>query len=522
VACVLLIGCANVASLLLARAADRRQELALRAALGASRGRLVRQLLVENVLLAFLGAVPGLALVRYSLRAFVRFGPVELTRIPGISLDTQVLLFMMGVTLGVGLLFGVAPALSAGRRDPHEPLKGAGLSSDAGRSRPRRILVTLEVAAAVVVMIGAALLAKSLVRFRAVDRGFYADSVLTASVTLPRPRYADAAARRAFFDGVLERIRALPDVESATVPSALSDLMMTMPWPPGAKVGPPSSDASPIGIVEVGSANFRTFGIPIHSGQECGEDGATPAGVAVINDRMARRAFPGRSALGQQLNLAEEGTFRVVGVAADVRQLNSNDVPLPTVFVCADRNDAPTYANIAVRIRGDTDPAAFAPALREAVMAVDPSQPIANVTTVRQMLDDSVSSRRFDTLLFGSFGVLAFALAIFGLYAVTACLVVRRTREFGLRIALGAERSRVLRLVLLQGLAPAVWGLLLGLLVSVGLTRLLGTMLYEVDVLDFGVFAGVTMTLALVSVVAAAIPARRAMGVDPAVALRRE
>ncbi|OFW06578.1 MAG: hypothetical protein A3H96_12995 [Acidobacteria bacterium RIFCSPLOWO2_02_FULL_67_36] len=522
VMCVLLIGCANVANLLLARAAVRRQELALRMALGASHVRLVRQLLVESVLLAFLGAVPGLALVRYSLRAFVRFGPVELARIPGIALDTHVLLFMVGVTLGVGLFFGVAPAVSAGRADPQEPLKGAGRSSDGGRSRPRRILVTLEVAAAVVVMIGAALLAKSLVRFHAVDRGFHADSVITASLTLPRPRYAEAAARRAFFDAVIERIRALPAVESAAVPSSLSHLVMTMPWPPGAKTGLPSSESSPIGIAEVGSANFRTFGIPIHSGRECGDEGATGAGSAVINDRMARRAFPGRSALGQQLNLAAEGTFTVVGVAADVRQLLSNDVPLPMVFICADRRDAPTHALIAVRVRGDTDPAALAPALREAVVAVDPSQPIANVTTVRQMLDDSVSSRRFDTLLFGSFGALAFALAIFGLYGVTAYLVAQRTREFGLRIALGADRATVLRLVLRQGLAPAASGLLLGLLASVALTRLLRTLLYEVDVLDAGVFAAVAVTLALVSVLAAAVPARRAMRVDPAVALRCE
>jgi putative ABC transport system permease protein len=515
---VLLIGCANVANLLLARAAVRRQELALRTALGASRVRLMRQLLVESLLLALLGAAPGLAFVFYALRAFLRFGPVELTRIPGIAMDARVLVFLLGVTIGVGLLFGVGPAIAAGRADPHEPLKGAGRSRDGRASRPRRVLVMLELAAAVVVMIGAALLAKRLVRFHAVDRGFRADSVLTASMSLPRPRYTDPAARRAFFDGVLERVRALPAVESAALPGALDSMSMTTAWPAGSTTGPPESESSPVGIAEVGSANFRTFGIPIRSGRECGDDGATDAQAAVVNERMARRAFSGRAAVGQQINLGSEGTFTVIGVSADVHDLRSNTMPLPKVFICA--REASTYADIALRARAGIDPAALAPALREAVRAVDPAQPVADVTTLRQLVEESGASRRFDTLLFGGFAALAFVLAIFGLYAVTAYLVAQRTHEFGVRIALGAGRGEVLRLVLRQGLAPAVTGIVLGLAAALLLTRLLRTMLFEVGVLDAGVFAGVALTLALVSVGAALIPARRAVRVDPVVALR--
>ena len=518
VACVLFIGCANVANLLLARAAVRRQELAIRTALGAGRGRLARQMLVESVLLALLGLIPGLVLLTYALQAFAVLGPAELTKIPGIGVDAEALMFMFGVTVAVGLLFGMAPAVAVRRTHPHDALKGAGGRGGHGvGSRPRRVLVTLEIAAAVVVMIGAALLAKSLVRFHAVDRGFHADNVLTASITLPRPRYADPAARRVFFDAVLERVRSLPSVESAAAPAALGMLSMTMNWPPGSKPGVPSSDSQEIGVGDVGPAYFRTFDIPIHSGHEC-DGGAEPS--AVVNKRMARIAFPGRSPIGQRLTLSGEGTFTVIGVAADVRALGTNAAPLPMVFTCPVPGEASLYGLIALRARGDTDASSLAPALRAAVAAVDPAQPIAEVETIRQQVDDSLASRRFDTLLFGGFAALAFTLSVFGLYAVTVYLVAQRSHEFGVRIVLGAGRSTILRLVLRQGLAPAVSGIVLGLLAARLLTRLLRTMLFEVEVLDASVFAGVALVLALVSLAAAIVPARRAVRVDPVVALR--
>jgi len=518
VACVLFIGCANVANLLLARAAVRRQELAIRTALGAGGGRLVRQMLVESLLLALLGSAPGLVLLTYALQTFTVFGPAELRRVPGIGVDAEALIFMSAVTVAVGLLFGIAPAVAARRTDPHEALKGAGGRGGHGvRSRPRRVLVALEIAAAVVVIIGASLLAKSLVRFHAVDRGFHADNVLTASITLPRPRYADVPARRAFFDAVLERVRALPSVESAAIPAGLGSLSMTMAWPPGSKAGPPSSESEEIGVSSVGAGYFRTFDIPIRSGREC--DGG-PEPSAIINERMARRAFPGRSPIGQRLDLSLTGAFTVVGVGADVRPLSTNAPPLPMVFTCVSPTEAPYAMDIALRARGDIDPASLAPALRAAVAAVDPAQPIAEVRTVRQQVDDSLASRRFGTLLFGGFAVLAFTLSVFGLYAVTAYLVAQRSHEFGVRIALGAGRSAILRLVLRQGLAPAISGIVLGLLAAVVLTRLLRTMLFEVEVLDASVFAGVALALGLVSLAAAIVPARRAVRVDPVVALR--
>ena len=521
VACVLFIGCANVANLLLARAAVRRQELAIRAALGAGRGRLMRQMLVESVLLAVLASIPAFILLKYALEAFAILGPAEIRRIPGIAVDGQLLLFMMAVTVTVGVLFGLAPALAARRTDPHDPLKGAGGRGGHGiRSRPRRILVTLEIATAVVVMVGAALLTKSLIRFHAVDRGFYADNVLTASITLPRPRYADVAARRAFFDAVIERVRSLPTVESAAVPAGLGALSMTMSWPPGAKPGSPSSELEDIGVGSAGISYFKTFDIPIRSGREC--DGS-PEPSAVINERMARRAFPGQSPIGQKVDLSSlNGAFTVIGVAADVRRLGTNAPPFPMVFTCVSPREAPYSMNIAVRARDGIDAASLAPALRAAVAAVDPAQPVAAVRTLRQLVDDSEASRRFETGLFAAFAALAFTLAVFGLYAVTAYLVAQQTHELGVRIALGAGRSAVLRLVLRQGLTPAIAGITLGLIAAVLLTGLLRTMLFEVDVLDTSVFAGVALLLALVSLAAAGVPARRAVRVDPVVALRCE
>jgi putative ABC transport system permease protein len=527
VVCVLFIGCANVANLLLARTAVRRQELAIRTALGAGRGRLARQMLVESVLLAVLGCIPGLVLLTYALQVFAVLGPAELRKIPGIGVDAEAVLFMLGITVAVGLLFGMAPAIAARRSDPHESLKGAGGRGGHGvRSRPRRVLVTLEIAAAVVVMIGAALLAKSLVRFHAVDRGFHADNVLTASITLPRPRYAGAAARAAFFDAVLERVRALSTVQSAAAPAGLGMLSMTMNWPtsaeasagkPGAKPGVASSESQEIGVGDVGLAYFRTFDIPIRSGHEC--DGS-PEPSAVLNERMARFAFPGRSPFGQRLTLSGEGTFTVVGVAADVRPLRTNAVPIPMVFTCPVPGSVSSYGLIALRARDGTDAASLAPALRAAVAAVDPAQPIAEVATIRQQVDDSLASRRFDTLVFGGFAALAFTLSVFGLYAVTAYLVAQRSHEFGVRIALGAGRATLLRLVLRQGLTPAVIGITLGLFAAFLLTRLLRSMLFEVEVLDTGVFVGVALVLALISTAASIVPARRAVRVDPVVALR--
>jgi predicted permease len=519
VGCVLLIGCANVANLLLARSSTRRTELAIRAAIGASRRRLFRQLLVESLLLAGLGAAAGLAVAFAGLRAFRAFGPPALARLPSLAIDGQVLLFTLALTIGTGLLFGVAPAVGAARIDPGERLKGTRTSSREG-GRPRRALVVLEIAAAVVLMLGAMLLARSFIRFQAVDRGFQGENVLTASLTLPTARYADSAARRTFFDGLVERLRRLQGVESVVLSEAeLSYLTMTMSWPPGRQR---DDSGREIGVATgLGDRHFQTFGIPVLEGRECAGDNDDAA--AVVNASMARIAFPDRSAIGRSLELSHVslGTRTIVGVVADVANLQTKAPPLPTVFACAGRDRA-GYGTVALRVRQGTPALSLAPARRRAVRSIDPAQPIARIKTVEQMVREGLSSRWFDAMVIAALAVLALVLALGGLYAVTAYSVAQRTREIGIRMALGADRALVLKLVLQQGGILIGAGICLGLLAATPLVRFVSAMLFDVQALDPAVFTGVAIGVAAVATLATFVPARRASRVDPMVALRAD
>ena len=521
VACVLLIGCANIANLLLARSSSRVRELAVRLAVGASRGRLFRQLLAESVLLACLGAIPGIGLAFLGLKAFRAFGPPALARLSTLAIDTQVLMFTLALTICTGLIFGLAPAVAATREDPQEGLRGSrGALGHGGRSRPRRALVVLEIAAAVVLTLGAALLAKSFSRFQSVDRGFDADHVLMASMTLSTTRYPDAASRNAFFDRLLERLRALPGVESVAVSDiGLSGMSMTMRWPPAKER---SAESWEIAIAEgLGEGHFRTFGIPIIEGRECG--GAADASVVVINRAMARRSYGDRSALGAQLDLGEVSSGRrtVVGVAADVPDIRTKAAPMPTVYACAGP-DRSASATIALRAAPDTPLANYVPELRSAVRVIDSAQPVGRVTTVEEMIRDGMSSRWFDATVIAALSMLALILALGGLYAVTAHHVAQRTREIGVRMALGADRASVLTMVLRQGGALVLAGTCLGVLAAIPLVRFVASMLFEVRPLDPSVFAAVAAIVGAVAMAATLIPARRASRVDPMDALRAE
>jgi putative ABC transport system permease protein len=519
VGCVLLIGCANIVNLLLARNSTRRTELAIRAAIGASRRRLLRQLLVEHLLLAGVGAAAGLAVAFAGLRAFRAFGPPALARLPSLAIDGHVLLFTLALTVGTGLLFGLAPALGAARIDPGDRLKGTRTGTREG-GRPRRALVVLEIAAAVVLMLGASLLARSFIRYQAVDRGFHADNVLTASLTLPAARYADSVARRAFFDGLVERLRGLEGVDSVVVSNAaISPLSMTMTWPPRSKGGDGDRE---IGVgTGLGDRHFYTFGIPVLEGRECAGEGDESA--AVVNASMARVAFPDRSAVGGSLDLSHVslGTRTIVGVVADVANMQTKAPPLPMVYQCAGRERA-GYGTVAVRVREGTPALALAPALRSAVRAIDPALPVARITTVEQMVRQGVSSRWFDAMVIGALAVLALILALGGLYAVTAYTVAQRTREIGIRMALGADRALVLKLVLRQGGFLIGTGIGLGILAAMPLVRFVSAMLFDVQPLDPGVFGGVAIGVAAVATLATFVPARRASRVDPMIALRAE
>lgn len=519
VACVLLIGCVNVANLLLARGSTRRSELAVRAAIGASHRRLFRQLLVENLLLAGLGATAGVALAFAGLRVFRAVGPAALVRLPSLAIDGQVLLFTLALAVTTGLLFGVAPALSAARVDPGERLKGA-RDGQRERGRPRRALVTLEIAVAVMLMVGAALLAKSFIRFQAVDRGFHAENVLTGSLTLSATKYPNETARRAFFDSLVERLRGLPDVESVSVSTiGLSGLSMTLPWP---APGRPRDEAPDIGVVTgIGDRHFATFGIPVVDGRECA--GSPDGSSVVINTSMARHAFPGGSPIGRSMDLSKFGfgNRTVIGVAADVPSLETKRPPLPMVLPCAG-GEAAGYGTVALRVREGTPALTLAPALRSAVRAIDVSQPVTRVRTVEQDVRRGISSRWFDAMVIAALAVLALVLALGGLYAVTAYSVTQRTREIGVRMALGADRASVMRLVLRQGGIIVGAGTVLGVLAAVPLVRFVSAMLFDVQPLDPIVFTVVAALVTAVAMLATLIPARRASRVDPMVALRAD
>ena len=521
VACVLLIGCANIANLLLARSSSRVRELAVRLAVGASRGRLFRQLLVESVLLAFLGAIPGIGLAFAGVQAFRAFGPPALARLSTLAIDSQVLMFTLGLTLCTGLIFGLAPAVAATREDPQQGLRGSrAVLGQGGRSRPRRALVVLEIAAAVVLTLGASLLTKSFTRFQAIDRGFDADNALTASMTLPATRYGDDASRRAFFDNLLERLGALPGVEMVSVSDiGLSGMSMSMTWPPAKERG---TDSWEIAIADgVGPNHFRTFGIPIVEGRECG--GAADASAVVINRAMARRSYGDRSALGAQLNLGEvaSGTRTVVGVAADVPDIRTKAAPMPTVYTCAGAERS-GFATVALRAAPGAPLAPIATELRSAVRAIDPALPVGRVVTVEEMVRDGLASRWFDATVIAALSMLALILALGGLYAVTAHHVAQRTREIGVRMALGADRTSVLTMVLRQGGVLVLSGTCLGVLAAIPLVRFVASMLFEVQPLDASVFAGVAAMVTCVAMAATFIPARRASQVDPMAALRAE
>lgn len=520
VGCVLLIACANIANLLLARAAERQREMAVRTALGADRGRLVRQLLMESALLAVTGAVPGLLLAEGSLRVFKAIGPANVSRLPGIEIDGAVLLFTLVVTFGAAALFGIAPAFAAGRVDPQGALKEAARMSP-GRSHPKRLLVVLELAAAVVLTIGAALLAKSFLRYSAVDRGYDSTRVLLVSVPLPRPRYADPAARVDFSQRTLERLRALPAVASATHSGGLpSSIAMTVSVPARLTTSGKADEGETFAVTYVGPDFFKTFGIPLAAGAECPDTGDAP--LAVVSGSLARLFFSDRSAVGETIEVAGEGPHTIVGVAANVRAMGSNALGWPLVYVCDGHRSPPVSGYVVIRVREGVDPTSMIPALRDAIHAVDPSLPLVNPRPLSAAVGEAITTRWFDAALIAAFAAVAIVLAVVGLYALVAYLVAQRTREIGVRMALGATRTDVVRLVLRQGSMVTALGVGLGMAAALPLVRYVRAMLFEVEPLDTGMFAAAAVVLAGTAIIATAVPAWRAMHVDPIIALRSE
>ena len=527
---VLLIACANVANLLLVRASLREKEIAIRAALGASRARLVRQLLTESLLLAVAGAAVGLLLAMWGIDLLVAAGPVNIPRLDEIRIDGHALLFTICVTMLTGLTFGLAPALEASKLDLNQSLKEGARSSSASasRGRLRKALVVAEVALALVLLVGAGLLIKSFYRLQQVDPGFNPEGVLTLKVSLPAARYSEDDRITAFYDEALNRIKALPGVESAASVS-FSPLSNTTFYLGFTAEGWPPRNPSELPSAQVRMASpdyFAVMQIPINRGRGfTGEDRKQSSPVAVINAEMARRHFAGDDPVGKRLSLrvalgeGEPAWREIVGVVGDVRHFGLDAEVRPEIYVPYAQQ--PTSAMTMV-VRAAVDPAGLTGAIKDEIKAIDKDQPVHSVATLESYVDRSVAGRRFSTVLLMAFGVIALALAAIGVYGVMSYTVAERTREIGIRVALGAGRRDILKLVVGQASVLLIAGLAGGLAGAFALTRVMEELLFGVSATDTVIFLTVPVALAAIAIFASYIPALRATKVDPMIALRYE
>jgi putative ABC transport system permease protein len=521
---VLLVACANASSLLLARVTSRRNELAIRMSLGASRGIVIRQLLTESLVITLLGAAAGVGLALAGVRLLRTLGAAGLPRLETISIDGNVLAFAALITALSGLLFGVAPALRSTRLDPVTHLKEGGRTTDAAHSlRMRNLLVVGQVALSLVLLIGSGLLIRSLTRLQRVDPGFEPNGVLTMLVQLPA-HYESAEAREGFFAGALERIRALPGVQDAAAADGLppSGGPWNYIWP---KDRPPTNRAETPRATRRTAMDgyFRTLGVPVLAGRTflpTDRDGAPT--VVVVSRTLAERFFPGQEALGKVLNLpwTDEGIpLEIVGVVGDVCDYGLDAERRPIFYLPYRQYQGST---LRLAIRGSGDVASLTPAVREAIWELEKDAPISDIGTLEASLFDSTSERRFQTGLLGGFAAMALLLASIGLYGVLAHFVGERTREIGIRMAVGAAAPDVMKDVLRQGATIAGSGIVLGLLGGLASARLLGSLLYATPPSDPATYAAVSTLLAVVALAACLIPALRAARVDPIVALRHE
>jgi putative ABC transport system permease protein len=610
---VLLIACANVANLMLARAANRQKELAIRAAIGARRARLMRQMLTESILVALAGGALGLLCAYLGVKALLAANPAilpqlsasaEMSTIPRlgeVAINGWVMAFNLGLTLLTGLLFGLAPALQFSRPDLNHALKeGAAVSARGFRFGLRRstqsLLVVGEVALALALLVGAGLLIRSLWRLQQIDPGFQPDRLLTLQLEFPDFRYRNDAQVMSFVTQLGERLKAAPGMESVGMADSLplspvgsigsitiegkADLRAKPDDLPGGLVPPPPPPGPPGGFIgpsaffsRVSPGYFRTLGIPLRQGREFGpHDIRRSLPVAIVNEAMARRYWPGENPLGKRLKFGQKDGWRtVVGVVGNVKRFALEDQPGPEFYVPllqpiedsggeqetqasasanpmasakAGEKEKPgksaesdgdsvsmvmgstadqglsSYISLVVGATGR--PEAMAEAVRQTVWSLDRDQPILQLGTMQARLDEVYAPRRFNMLLFGLFALVALVLAAAGLYGTLAYMVAQRTHEIGIRLALGAQTRDVLWLIIRQGLALTLIGVALGLGAALALTRVLRNLLYEVSATDPGTFASIALLLVIVASIASYIPARKATKVDPLVALRHE
>jgi putative ABC transport system permease protein len=527
---VMLMACANTANLLLARAAARQGEMAVRAALGAGRGRLVRQLLTESAVLSLLGGAAGLAVAALLIAAVLALVPPEIAaslRRAAVRVDAGVLAFTLLLSLGTSALFGLVPALFAAGVDAGEGLRAGAraASPGAGRRRVRRLLVGAEVAVAFVLLVGAGLLVRSFVRLTALDPGFRPGQVVTVALELKRQDYPTAAAQLAFYERLLERARTLPGVETAAAGDSLplKPFSMVMMGAGAADQPRPEPGRSPeMAVCAVTPDYFRALGITLRGGRPfLDSDRAGSPEVAIVNETLARRLWGEADPVGKSLRFPHPGdaAVTVVGVVADVRH-EGLETPARGVAYRPFAQDPRPFAFLALRT--PADPAGLVAAVRREVAALDRGLAVHDVATMDRRLSEATAARRFNTALVGAFGLVALLLSAVGLYGVMAQAVTERTRELGIRIAIGAAPRQVRALVLRQGLVMAAGGAAAGAVAAFAASRALKGALYGVEPADAVTFAAVPVILLAVCAIACALPARRATRVDPAVALRAE
>ncbi|HEX7181629.1 MAG TPA: ABC transporter permease [Thermoanaerobaculia bacterium] len=526
---VLLIACANVANLLLSRAAAREKEIALRTALGASRARVVRQLLTESLLLAALGCLLGLGLAWWGIQALVAISPRDLVNLQGVGLNLPVLAVTVAVSLATGILFGLAPALEATRLNLNETLKegGKGAGGKGARSRRLRdILVVAEIALALVLLASAGLLVKSFVRLQQIDTGFNTENVLTLVANLPTGKYQTMEQVVGFFRQATERIRTLPGVRSVGIVNYLplyGGLGTTTSFTVEGRPAPPPGQEPSTDVRVADSDYFGAMGIPLLRGRSFTDRETTePRRVVLVNESMARQHFPGENPIGKRISVLmfeEPRPTEIIGVVGDVRYDSLTDEAQPTVYFPLPEL---TYPFMTFVVRTTGDPAEMASTVQGVVHEIDPNQPVSDVRTMDQVMADTVGRARFNTLLLGLFAGLATLLAAVGIFGVMSYSVTLQTREIGLRVALGARQGQVLMLILKQGLLLTLIGIGIGLAGALALTRLMSGLLFGVGSTDPATFTAIVLLLAFVSLVACYIPARRAARVDPLIALRYE
>ena len=528
VAFVLLIACANVANLLLARAAVREREIAIRTALGAGRARLIRQLLTESILLALIGGGVGIFVALWGLDVLVALSPADIPRVEMIKVDGRVLTFTLAVSLLTGLIFGLVPALQASKPDLNESLKegGRGSTGSARAKRIRGALVVSEIALSLVLLIGAGLLVKSFLRLERFNLGFNPSNLLTMRIQLPGSKYKDEKQITGFYQQLLERIQTVPGVQSvgAIASIFLTDTPQSTNFSIEGRPVPTGAEAIEVPLDAISPRYFRVMGIPLLRGREFDEHdvkGSTP--VVIINETFARRFFSGEDPIGKRFVYGSPDPrnpwITIVGVVADMRRTGFDKEERPETFL----PEAQAADNVLTIVaRTATDPSSFAASLRDQVWAIDKDQSVFDIKTMDKMLSEMISQRRFNMLLLGIFAAVALILAAVGIYGVISYSVMQRTHEIGVRVALGAGVPDVLKLIVGQAVVLTTIGVAVGLSGALILTRLMSSLLYGVSATDPITFITISLVLTGVALGASFVPALRATKVDPMVALRYE